>query len=46
MTGSATANPARGPAIPMSKRARRSVIGARIRMNAPKVPKRRGEGMK
>lgn len=47
-TGTATTAPARGPATPMSKRARLSVIGARIRMNAPKVPKSipGGEGRK
>ena len=39
-------NPRIGPAIPMSKSARRVVIGARIRITAPNVPKGNGDGKK
>ena len=49
-TGRQTRNPARGPATPMSKRARRWGIGLRMRMKAPRVPTRltpgTGNGMK
>ena len=38
-TGSATAMPASGPAMPMSINTRRSRVGARMRMTAPIVPK-------
>lgn len=45
-TGSATTNPASGPAMPMSNSARRVGIGERMRMTAPKVPMRGGPGRK
>ena len=38
--GSASAKPASGPAMPMSKSARRVVIGSLILMTAPNVPNR------
>jgi hypothetical protein len=41
----ATTNPAIGPAMPMSNRARRERIGERIRMTAPMVPISVGIGM-
>jgi hypothetical protein len=45
--GTATTNPAIGPAIPMSNSMRLLGIGSRILMNAPIVPVRRnGNGMK
>ncbi len=47
--GSANAKPASGPAIPMSKSARRDRIGSLILITAPKVPKgvrSGGAGMK
>ena len=46
--GRQTTNPSSGPAMPMSKSARRSGNGLRIRMNAPSVPTRlrMGAGMK
>ena len=44
--GTATTNPATGPDSPTSKSARRVVIGERMRMNAPNVPKSVGAGMK
>jgi hypothetical protein len=37
--GTATRNPAIGPAMPMSNSIRFSGIGSRMRMNAPSVPK-------
>ena len=45
-TPHATTKPAIGPAIPMSKSAVRDRIGERMRMNAPMVPIRVGNGMK
>ena len=47
--GSATSSPARGPAAAMSKSEFRSRAGERIRITAPRVPKRNsggGAGMK
>jgi len=44
--GSATRNPATGPAAPMSSTAFRLGIFERMRMTAPRVPKPRGSGMK
>ena len=46
MVGTASTKPAMGPAIPISNKARRVVMGARIRRNAPNVPNRVGAGMK
>ncbi len=43
--GKGDENPAIGPAMPMSKRARRPGRGDFIRMTAPIVPKRNGAGM-
>ena len=42
----ATANPAIGPAIPMSNSAARERIGALIRITAPNVPISVGAGIK
>ena len=44
--GRRNANPASGPATPTSKSSRREKMGARIRMNAPKVPTNVGAGRK
>ena len=45
--GTATRNPAIGPAIPMSNSIRLDGIGSLMRMNAPIVPvSRNGTGMK
>ena len=46
IAGTAITKPATGPLRPTSKRARRVVIGERMRMNAPNVPKSVGAGMK
>ena len=43
--GTRKTKPASGPAIPISKSARREKMGDRIRMNAPNVPKT-GDGRK
>src|SRR5215813_1956206 len=45
-TGNATANPAIGPAMPISKSTLREGSGERIRINAPMVPNKVGNGMK
>jgi hypothetical protein len=44
--GMATINPASGPEIPISKSARRVVMGVLIRMKAPMVPIKVGAGIK
>ncbi len=47
MLGTARTKPHRGPATPISKRARLSVMVPLILITAPKVPKGdRGKGMK
>jgi len=45
-TGMVTASPPRGPAMPMSTRARRLGMGSRMEMNAPNVPNGGMDGMK
>src|SRR5215813_2206441 len=45
-TGNATANPAIGPATPISKSTAREGKGEQMRMNAPMVPKSVGKGIK
>ena len=45
-TGTATTNPAMGPAMPMSNKQRLESTAERIRMKAPMVPIRVGAGMK
>ena len=42
--GSATTNPAMGPATPMSSTARRDGMSERMRMTAPRVPTPMGNG--